>query len=178
MSGMNQYLVHYRNPDDIGFHAQAVTAHRVEGWAADYAFFGHAQFPAQVTKLIPRALVREVELSYDEFGNEPNPAPGGHMERQATAFYQAVDRWRIANPGVRAVIEHDYAFLEQQHPPMADRVESKRVSRDGWGEDEAGEVVDALADDLGLRAPTDEELGIADVHSFEDVVGRDPRTAE
>lgn len=171
MSGMNQYLVHYRNPDEIGFHAQTVTAHRVEGWAADYAFFGHARFPAQVTKLIPRALVRDVELSYDEFGNEPNPAPGGRMERQATAFFQAVDRWRIANPGLRGVMEAEYVFLELQGPTLDARVESPRVSREGWGEEEAGDLVDILAEQLGLREPTDEELGVAEVHSFVDVVG-------
>lgn len=171
MSGMNQYLVHYMDPKAVGFYARTVTAHRVEGWSSDYAFFGHASFPGEVTKLIPRALVREVELTYDANGQEPNPAPGGRMERQIDAFYQAVDRWRVANPGVRSVVHNNYVFLELDGQYKDQRVESKRVSRDGWGADEAGDVVDALAQDLGLRPPTDEELGIAEVHSFEDVAG-------
>lgn len=63
-----QYLVYYK--DNFELDARSVTAHRVEGWSEDYAFFGHPTFLDEVTLLIPRSQVDRVELAYDKFGNE------------------------------------------------------------------------------------------------------------
>lgn len=65
---MAQYLVHYRPDAGMDCNARVVTAHRVEGWSEDYAFFGHPKNLEEVTKLIPRDLVSYVEMTYDQFG--------------------------------------------------------------------------------------------------------------
>lgn len=61
---MNQYLVVFRSEEEVGFDAIAVSAHRVEGWTNDYAFFGHPQFLDEITRIYPRNIVRSVEMTH------------------------------------------------------------------------------------------------------------------
>jgi len=63
---VNQYLVEYRTSavEDADASARLISAHRVESWSNDYAFFGHPRSLGLLTHLIPRDLVRAVELTY------------------------------------------------------------------------------------------------------------------
>lgn len=169
MSGMNKYLVYYRDPKAMGMYLSNINAHRVEGWSSDYAFFGHREFPGTVTRLIPRELVREVEMSYDASGLEPDPCPMGSAEAQSIAFEQQVDRWRTANPGLISVVSHDRVYLEQEQPDGS-VTSSSVVSRDGWGVDEAAALVDALANDLSLDRPTDALNDTQNVMTYQEIV--------
>jgi len=71
---MHQYLVVYRSEVAEEYaDARSFKAHRVEGWSEDYAFFGHTTRMDVVTRLIPRRIVREVSMVYDDRGD-----PVGH----------------------------------------------------------------------------------------------------
>ncbi len=61
---MHEYRITYL-PDVPAMDRASIIAHKVEGWSADYAFFGHPTDRHMVTCLVPRALVRCVEWKRD-----------------------------------------------------------------------------------------------------------------
>lgn len=65
---MDQYRINYRENVDVPADAQVVRAHRVEGWSEDYAFFSHPTDMDRVTLLVPRSIVKDVTMDYDEEG--------------------------------------------------------------------------------------------------------------
>lgn len=59
---MNRYIVVWHPEAGMGGDCLHTSAHKVEGWSEDYAFFGHPYDLGLVTRLYPRKLVRSVEL--------------------------------------------------------------------------------------------------------------------
>jgi hypothetical protein len=67
---MQEYRITYR-PEVPAMDRALVIAHKVEGWRADYAFFGHPHDRNMVTSLVPRELVRAV--SWERYVPDPDP---------------------------------------------------------------------------------------------------------
>ena len=63
---LNIYTVFYRQDAGAEVDHTVVTAFRVEGWASDYAFFGHPGDLSAPTVLIPRDVVLEVNMESSE----------------------------------------------------------------------------------------------------------------
>ena len=56
----SRWNIKYRCENDGVKGLRKVSAHRVEGWRQDYAFFGNYDDTALPTLLVPRELVSEV----------------------------------------------------------------------------------------------------------------------
>lgn len=64
----NHYMIRFRPDADTQTDAMMIQAHRVEGWDNDYAFYGHHTKLDEVTRLVPREIVRDVKMEFDSDG--------------------------------------------------------------------------------------------------------------
>ena len=93
---MNTYMVAFKPNADTDAAEEIITAHRMEGWQQDYAFFGHPSAEGVLTELIPRDLVLRVFML--KLGGDEKLLPELVVEIEERRLAQTIEETGLSTP--------------------------------------------------------------------------------